>query len=480
MLEWNADAAADAIMSQDYVSVVAHIDADGICAAAIASISLERSGVRHDVTFVKHIDPLIIDTLPDNLVWFVDLGSGSLSSLSGQRSVITDHHHPSGGWPPVDRESRGSLRAYVPPDEMILVNPHLLGLDGAQSISGAGVTYLVARCIDESIDEIAHLAVIGAVGDLQDSRDLRLVGWNRRILETAVRKGKIDVLREIRLFGRETRPLHKMLQYADDPSIPGVSGSEEGALSFLTATGVKTRSADGWRRWIDLNDEEKKRIISALVEHMVLRGCSPVEVRRLMGEVYLLTEEEEGTPLHDAKEFSTLLNACGRYGRAEVGLRILKGDRVDAVNEALDLLSGHRKTLVDAILAVQERGVYRRRHLQYFDAGDAVNETIVGIVAGMLLSSGRYPRDMPMFGFASAVPLFDGEPGGMLKVSARTSREMVARGIDLAEVVKVSAERVGGFGGGHNIAAGGAIPADRLEEFLDIADALISKQMRSV
>jgi RecJ-like exonuclease len=46
--------------------------------------------------------------------------------------------------------------------------------------------------------------------------------------------------------------------------------------------------------------------------------------------------------------------------------------------------------------------------------------------------------------------------------------------------MKEAAERFGGFGGGHNIAAGAQIPLGKEDEFLSFADSIISKTMVGV
>ena len=49
-------------------------------------------------------------------------------------------------------------------------------------------------------------------------------------------------------------------------------------------------------------------------------------------------------------------------------------------------------------------------------------------------------------------------------------------GVNLAVAMREACASVGGEGGGHRIAAGGSIPADRLEEFLKTLDDIIGRQ----
>jgi len=70
------------------------------------------------------------------------------------------------------------------------------------------------------------------------------------------------------------------------------------------------------------------------------------------------------------------------------------------------------------------------------------------------------------------------ESEGILKVSARGTRELVSKGLDLASALREGAHAVGGSGGGHSVASGASIPLGSAEEFLSIADVIIGDQFR--
>ncbi len=184
------------LRSSGSVLVVGHIDADGITASSIASAALGRAGIEHTVRFVKKLDDAEVGRIrshPASRIWFVDLGSGMYSKLEHGRSVVTDHHR-------VDPSEAGSSEGHV--------NPHLFGLDGSSEVSGAGVTYLVAKKMDPGNKDLSVLAIIGAVGDFQDAAESRLCGYNRTILDDALSLGLVTAEKDVRLFGRQTRPLH--------------------------------------------------------------------------------------------------------------------------------------------------------------------------------------------------------------------------------------------------------------------------------
>jgi len=209
-------------------------------------------------------------------------------------------------------------------------------------------------------------------------------------------------------------------------------------------------------------------VVTALLRKGLRSGIPHVRLERLIGEVYVLLAEQEGTELRDASEYSTLLNATARYGHAGVGLQVCMGDRDKAFAEAQRLLSQHRQNLVSGLKLVAEKGITPMRSIQYFDAGDAILDTIVGIVAGM--SFQMADRSRPILAFART-------PEGDLKVSARGTQDLVRAGLNLADALSHSAGAVGGVGGGHNVAAGATIPLQAKQEFLELMDAAVGRQL---
>lgn len=506
--------AADILRSSRSVLVVGHIDADGITASSIASIALERSGIPLEVRFVKKLDDAEITRTMDHAaerIWFVDLGSSSLSKLDGDRCVITDHHQ-------IDPAATGERRGHV--------NPHLFGIDGSTEISGAGTTYVVARKMDARNADLSALAVVGAVGDFQEAAESRLVGYNRVILGDAAALGLVTAEKDVRLFGRQTRPVHALLQYSSEPSLmpfivrsPARGGAEPVedikdeddkmvAIDFLEGLGITIGKEDTFRTWCQLSIEEKRTIVSALVNRMIDSGKGEPMVRRLIGEVYNLSPDLPGAPagwlsgsaegsskdangcewkpsaraLLDAKEFSTLLNACGRHDRAEVGMRVCLGDRGEALRIALTQQDDHRKKLREAIDLVKNSPDFGARTktpsgrelnaVRYFHGGAEIEDTIVGIVAGMLLSGPDFPDDRPLIAFAQA-----GDGSCTVKVSGRGTRDLTRRGLDLSSAMRHASEMVGGSGGGHNIAAGATVPEGREEDFLLAIDRMVASQL---
>jgi len=451
--------ASEEIRSKKDLLVVSHIDADGLTSSAIICIALERLGTDYRPLFFKQLDAAALNQVADqgaDLVIFTDLGSGVVDEICTMelKAVIADHH---------------KLALHNERRPIAHINPHLVGADGATQLSGSGTSFLLARALakdDGQNDDLSALAVVGAVGDLQDMASGRLLGLNRDILDIGSRAGAVSFSRDLKLFGRQTRPVFKMLEYSQDPYIPGLSGDEDACIAFLKDVGIRL-GGERWRRWVDLTQEERGRVVSAIVRKGLRSGVSNIKLERLIGEVYTLLREQEGTELRDASEYSTLLNATARYGHAGVGLSVCMGNRDKALDEARLLLNSHRQNLVNGLKLVSERGITPLGSIQYFDAGDAILDTIVGIVAGMCFQMAD--RSRPILAFAKT-------EDGNLKVSARGTQDLVRSGLDLADAMSRAAQAVGGVGGGHNVAAGATIPPGAKQEFLVLVDAAVGGQ----
>ncbi len=462
---------SDIILSKKRVHIVSHIDADGITSASIAYRALERAGKEQTVEFIKQLDESKIQDIREQnheMVWFTDLGSGQLSSLKGVNCVITDHHEPDGD-APSSCEDRENILSYC--NTINELNPHRYGLDGAKEISGAGTTYLVARAMSEENKDLSKLAIIGAVGDLQTSEDGRLVGENRQILEDSIEEGVVEKRIDTTLYGLASRPIQKVLEYASDPVLPGLTGDESNCVNFLVKNDIPLKKNDDWRNWHDLLKEEKRTILSELVKRILKKGYPSENARSLIGEIYIFPGEEKGTMLYQAKEFSTLLNSCGRYEKGKIGMKVCLGDRDEYLEKAKKLLLGHQRTLGDCLDYVESIGVEEREYFQFFHGEDRIPDTVIGTVAGMVLGSGEIDRKLPIFAFANSH-----ERDG-IKVSSRGTKQLVDKGLDLSDVMSDCAKELGGEGGGHDIAAGALIPEGREEEFLDLVGKKIQSQM---
>jgi RecJ-like exonuclease len=66
-----------------------------------------------------------------------------------------------------------------------------------------------------------------------------------------------------------------------------------------------------------------------------------------------------------------------------------------------------------------------------------------------------------------------------IKISGRTTRDMVAKGVNLGKALLDSSNNFGGTGGGHDIAAGAMILYDSKDNFLHLVDEMVEYQLNS-
>lgn len=462
--EQAAKTIVETVKQDGLVQVFSHLDADGVAAAGIIGKALFRLDARFRIRITQWIeDKIVSEVLSDKpkLVIFTDLGSGYVDLLNQKLSdfkiAILDHHQV------VGEES----------DNFVHVNPHLHGIDGARDISGSGVAYFVAKALDRVNVDLAPVAVVGALGDLQDKYDQRMLkGLNEKIVEDATGAGFLTVEKDLIFFGRETRPILKALASTTSPFIPGISGEEEKSLAFLKSLGIEPRNGDKWRALRDLSEDEKKRLCSKLADHLVSIGLH-YEVNNLIGHVYTLSREEPWTPLRDAREFAVLLNGTGRMDKAGLGVAVCMGDRGPALEEANKVLEDYRRSINKYLGWVMEKPERMKefQNIYVVYGEDFINDKMVGAVSSILTSSLPNP-EKPLIAYANL------QEEGIAKISARTMDIVINKGVNLGEIMQVAAERFQGKGGGHNVAAGAQVPVERIDDFVKLVDELVGKRLK--
>ncbi|MGA2385079.1 MAG: DHH family phosphoesterase [Candidatus Bathyarchaeia archaeon] len=448
-----------------FIHVFSHLDADGVAAAGVMGKTLFRLDAKFRIRITQQLDEKIIGEIvadKPKLVILTDFGSGNLDLLNEKipnfNVLILDHHQVNGA---------------VSKPNFVQVNPHLFGIDGASDVSGSGVAYFVAKAVDPSNVDLAPVALVGALGDMQDKYDQRkLCSLNEIIVDDGVAAGLLKVEKDLTFFGRETRPIHKTLATTTNPFIPGLSGEEDKALVFLASLDIPIKQGDRWRALCDLTDTERKRLCSALADHLLSKGLH-MEVENLIGYIYVLTKEEPNTALRDAREFAVVLNSTGRMDRPSLGIAICMGDRKAALEEANKILEDYRRNINKYLGWVNEKPE-RMRELQniYVINGESfINEKIIGTISSIIVS-GLASNEKPLIAFANV------EKEQAAKFSARTTEAAIRKGVNLGEVMRLASEANGGKGGGHNIAAGAQVPLDRVEVFVKAVDELVGKQLK--
>ncbi|MCX8147141.1 MAG: DHH family phosphoesterase [Candidatus Woesearchaeota archaeon] len=488
-----------------YVRLVSHIDADGISAVSIMIRALDRENIRYSVSIVQNLTADILKAMINeekenngccyDMYIFTDLGSGILSDiikiLSGKKVVILDHHEID---PLFDADSYSKYlenkekrdneeKDY---ESLIFINPLLFGIEGSKEISASGVAYLFAQEIDEKNKDMSHIAVIGAIGDVQEKKGFSRL--NVEILQAAIESGLIKAEKNLRVFGSQTRPIHKILEYSTDPYIPGVTGSESRAIEFLLQLGINPKKGNEWKKLNDLTEEEMKRLIAGVI----MKRKEENDPDDVIGHHYILTNEKEGSPLRDAKEFATLLNAFGRLGKASIGISICLGDE-KAKQKALQQQAEYKKEILTALNWYKEKiseierekiggkktekREYENSHIIKGDnyiiinAKENIMHTIIGTLASMITKSNELKEGTFVVGMARDLS----NNTKMTKVSLRVAGKS---NVDLAEIMSNAVQKVGGEYGGHANAAGGLIKTEYECAFIESVIKIFEEKIR--
>ncbi|MEN3056536.1 MAG: DHH family phosphoesterase [Candidatus Methanosuratincola petrocarbonis] len=456
------------------VLVVCHLDADGITSGSIIASALLRSGVAPHIRVVKQLDEAAIaEILPikAKYVIFTDMGSGQRQLLerfgSAERRIfIIDHHQP----PPKEGDGAGAVGS------ILELNPHFFGFDGSNEISASGTAFLVAKKMSSENASLAPLAIVGALGDMQDKGDRgSLVGLNASIAEDAQRSGLIAISKGLKLYGFESRPLVKSMEYTLNPYLPGLSGDEGACFKFLKSAGVEPRKQDGsWRSISDLSNDEIRQVTSALIKYLISQGLSSQEAESVVGVLYTIKSEAADSPLRDAREYASSVNAYGRLGKYGLGVALCLGDRAGALTELRELISEYRKKISGYLRWIENNPSSLRvmNSIQVILAGSNIDDRMIGTIISIAFSMKPFTRSRPIFGLSNAE--------GVVKVSARGTPDLVRRGLNLGSAIREASEQVGGTGGGHNIAAGGQIPVGKEEAFISIVDGIVAKMIGGV
>lgn len=440
--------AREMIEKSDDIKIYSHIDCDGISSGAILSSILDRLGKPHEIDFVN-LDVLEDLDLEHELTIFSDLGSGQpvdKNAEKDQKIIVLDHH------PPLRNKDYGKEKEY----DYLEINPLFHDIDGSYYICGGGLCYLLAK--EFGFKDLSWIGVLAAIGDMQNNKTGHLEGLNRIILQDAIDENKIEITKgDINLYGRKTRPLFAALSYFSDVTLPFTNNQVE---SKAILDSLEIDRSNG-RTLSQLTFAEKKKLFSKLNEMITLQ-VPPKYVKHvpqlLIGDSYEFIEEEDNSFLRDASEFSTAMNACGRNNEERVAMEILKGNRAEYLDLLEEISKAHRTRLAKSISVIADGDrIVQMKNLQYFDGGE-IPPTIVGTIAGMVLSQCQWQK--PIIGFTQT----DDEN---LKVSLRCSRLLSYDGIHFGKMIREVSNEVGGTGGGHAVACGAYIPLSKKDEFLN-------------
>ncbi|MDE1724805.1 MAG: DHH family phosphoesterase [Thaumarchaeota archaeon] len=461
-LSYFHDRVSDCIKSGKDISVITHLDCDGITSGSIVTKSLIRSGAKCTVRTVNEFSKNIIEKMKKDSRQFhiiTDLGGGFAKDIDNALDdnwIVVDHHQ-------IPQEEFDNQR---------VINSWKYDIDGGKDVSAGGMAYLVSNALHKENTDLAWIAVVAALGDRQDQGEKKsFTGINLDIASAAKKDGQVEIDLDILLVGRETRPLPDALAFTSQPFIEGLTWNRDACLSLLNSSGIKLKDGSRWRVPAELTEDEKRTLLQTISKYISTKNASDI-LDELVGYTYTLSGEDKRSFLRDAREFSTMLNSCGRIRKAGVGVSICMGDRTKMLQEGENILVEYRtflRTYMNTLSSERWRITDNGQYLMVNGEG-LVPENMTGAVSSLLGGSQKNTGKI-------IILRTNGEEG-TIKFSSRKSTGCKSD-VNLGLLMRECAAKVSGVGGGHAAAAGARITKDKLDEFLDHLEKNVSRMQNS-
>lgn len=423
--------------SKGTIRVISHYDSDGINAAGVICSALLRkrrafhaSLVRLDTNFFERLK-----TEGNKFTIFCDMGSSQIEKIEkmGGKAIIIDHHPP--------------LRDT---EKAVLINSHLFGIDGAYEASASSISFIFAIMLDENNWDLCAYALAGCIGDKQypDSPG----SLNKMILEGALERGFIEKRIGLKLNGGR---IGDALTNSIDPFFRGISGRKKEVKKLLAQINMDIDANIS-----ELNDERLSALHSILVLKLLKQGVRIETAEQLVMERYWLTKKGMF-----AEELSDIIDACGRMNQSGMGLSLCLGHKGSLV-DAKKLRDEYKKIVRKGLMRIEKEGAFSKKNVQFFYTEES---STAGVQAGIAM---QYLLDQKK-------PVFVLTPKKKkTSMSARGTKYLVKKGLDLGFVCRTAAQSVGGTGGGHTIASGATIPKGKEKVFIEKADKIVGEQMK--
>ena len=422
------------------IRVISHYDADGITSAAIICKALYRTGYNFHATLMRNPFDKGLERVSkeeNELIIFLDMGSGQIETIEkmGCLAIIIDHHQ--------------YLKKNTSKN-VLQINANLCGINGNYEACGATLSYSLVKALDSKNVDLAPLAISGVTGDKQYIGGIR--GFNKTILDEALNNDKIQENIEIKLYG-ET--LFEALKYSIDPYYSGISGNEDEIKKLFKKLNLKKDI-----KIENLDIDQKKKLQSFLMLKLIKKGCEKNILDTVVRPRY-----KTNIFGCESERLADLLDSCGKGGNRGLGLALCMGDK-QSFDEAVEFEKEYKQKILDELLKLEKDGFKEKKSYRYFYS----NDSSLGGVIGGIATNFIFDKEKPLLSIVKK----DDE----IHVSCRGNQYLVQKGLDLGFAMNESAKKFNGHGGGHKIASGATIDSSKEEEFLDMVDEIITKQMK--
>ena len=410
------------IEDENDIRVISHHDVDGISAASIILNFLKRKNKGFHCSLLRNVNKELMESLncDEKLCIVADMGSAHIDEIEkiDKRVIILDHHTP--------RHKS---------EKVLQINSHLYGINGSTEACASTLAYFLSDDLD-----LISFMIAGGLGDRQGSE---FSGLNRRFVDDAIEKGVIKKSFGTMIDCYDNSSLQRSLETSIAPFFKGISGRD----------GAGKRISDL------LEGKSPKTVNSFLLLELLKQGCREEVSGDLLGYIYSLPFRRMSS-----NELLSLFNVCDGSDMAEVGLSMALGNEKSYEEIVKKREKYYRRTL-NGLVKIEEGGAIEKMRIQHFYSNDlALSGLYASISMNYLLNQEKATLALT-------------KTKDHLKISARGSRYLVKNGLNLSIALKEAGEKVGGSGGGHDIASGATVPLDKETEFLNEVDRIIVKQM---
>lgn len=433
--------------TQGVIRIVTHMGTDGVCAAAILIRALQRLDRPFVVSVVKQLSHDYLQELKKeeySCIFFLDLGSDALTSIQatlGNKSIfIVDHHE-------IEKAEKKGI---------IHINPLEHNINGAKEIATGGLMYFFCKELDQKNKDSSYLALVGAVGDLQENNGF--IGLNQVILKECA---SINIKEGIKAYGAYTRSLVSFLEYSVDPFIPGITGDRQKVMQWLRELDLLSLKES---KLVELDEVSLKKLTNALITRCKVNRA----LINMRGKNYLI-QLKKGDII-DIREFSTLLNAASRLHYPSKGIALCLHEDIQK-DKILDILFNYELEIINCLNWFYSH--YQDKEVVISGDGflivkaeEHIRDTLIGTVNTIIAMSGIGKPGTLLLFMAHTIE-------GNSKISLRMSQ--YNEEVNLKELLANLLEGFKSSLGGHSFAAGALIPQEQEEAFILKAKEVLSK-----
>lgn len=397
--------------------IVFHYDADGISSAAICYKALKKQGKKPRLLMLDSIIDGLDLIKNENEIIMLDFGSCSIVNEL-KNAIIIDHHIPE----ELDKP---------------ILNPWHFGLDGSKFCSTSSLTYIV-------FNELSSMSLVGSAGDMQ----MPFTNINRAIADLITKEGIYE--KKISFLRMANVPLIYALKYSGLKVF-----KNETAIKYF----LKTCNVNAWQSFNALDEMKRKCVIKKILD-LAFYTEDEENVKRFIGDSYII--KNLGMTITD---FSTLLNAAGRWKKCWLGIKACFNDE-QAIKEIQKQATFHKKKINEAY-KIADSIANDIGNIIIIDGRKNIYHGIIGIVCNKIME--KYKK--PTIGIS--------KKGGRIKISLR------ARNMNVNNILKQTCKYFdNSSAGGHECAGGAEIPEtcfnDFIKEIKDKIDSLYQLQNNNV